>query len=117
MTAETTFNWSAEFGDKLLTKDGETDTTSALNNLDAVMIYFSAHWCPPCRGFTPKFAENYNKLKEANKKFECIFASSDKDEAAFKSYFADMPWLALPYSERAKKEALATKHSCNGIPH
>ena len=26
-------------------------------------IYFSAHWCPPCRGFTPKLVEWYGKVK------------------------------------------------------
>merc|ERR1712151_1254285 len=66
---------------------------------------------------TPKFAEAYKKLKEAGKKFEVIFASSDKDEAAFKSYWDEMPWLALKYELREEKEGLADKFKCQGIPH
>merc|ERR1712110_541325 len=27
-------------------------------------IYFSAHWCPPCRGFTPTLAKHYKAYKE-----------------------------------------------------
>ncbi len=47
-----------------------------------VGIYFSAHWCPPCRAFTP----NLVKFRDKNKdEFEIVFVSSDKDEAAQKS--------------------------------
>merc|ERR1712224_791126 len=31
-------------------------------------------------------------------------------------YFKEMPWLALPYSDRAKKDALSKKFKVNGIP-
>lgn len=105
------------FGDKLVSKDGDVNTEEALAGLEAVGIYFSAHWCPPCRGFTPVFAKKYNELKEAGKKFQTVFASSDQDQEACKSYFADMPWLCLPYAERALKETLAKKYGCNGIPY
>lgn len=64
-------------------------------------LYFSAHWCPPCRGFTPKLAEMYNDgLKD---KMEIIFISSDRYESAFNEYFGEMPWLALPYAKRSEK--------------
>jgi len=105
------------FGDKLLTKDGEVETTTALSGIDSVAIYFSAHWCPPCRKFTPELSKKYNALKAAGKKFEIIFASSDKDEAAFNGYFAEMPWLALPFSKRDLKNTLASDYECNGIPY
>mmetsp|Transcript_53925 Transcript_53925/g.101086 ORF Transcript_53925/g.101086 Transcript_53925/m.101086 type:complete len:442 (-) Transcript_53925:65-1390(-) len=102
-------------GEKLLSAGGEVDTATAFEGKKAVGLYFSAHWCPPCRGFTPKLAEAYkNHLKE--KGLEVVFISSDRDEASFKEYFGEMPWLALPYSERKKKEDLSKKFKVSGIP-
>ena len=33
--------------------------------------------------------------------------SSDEDEAAFKEYFAEMPFVALPFERREDKDALS----------
>eukprot|EP00972_Heterocapsa_arctica_P107681 15861171-Heterocapsa_arctica.AAC.1 len=52
------------FGPQLLTKDGLKPTDEVLADKKFVSIYFSAHWCPPCRGFTPVAAEKYNQAKE-----------------------------------------------------
>ncbi|KAL2633611.1 hypothetical protein R1flu_005090 [Riccia fluitans] len=85
-----------------------------------VGLYFSAHWCPPCRSFTPKLVQIYNELKEEGKPFEIIFISSDRDEEAFKKYFDEMPWLALPYSDRERtvntKQKLGEYFMVKGIP-
>jgi nucleoredoxin len=85
------------FGETLLKGKEEISVADAFADKDAIAIYFSAHWCPPCRGFTPKLAEQHKALKDAGKKFEIIFASSDKNQEAFDEYYAEMPWLALPY--------------------
>ena len=58
-----------------------------------VGIYFSAHWCPPCRGFTPKLVESYNTMKAAGKNFEIVFVSSDNDEAGFDEYYGAGPLI------------------------
>ena len=77
-------------------------------------LYFSAHWCPPCRGFTPQLAKFYEEgLKD---KMEIVFCSSDKDQAQFDEYAAEIPWLALPYEKRAEKEALSDACGVEGIP-
>lgn len=111
------YDWIAEFGtEKLQGKDGEVDTNT-LSSLDVVMIYFSAHWCPPCKGFTPVLVEKYQKLKEAGKKFECVFVSSDQSQKDFDGYFAEMPWLAMQYSDVANKEKLRGKHGCHNFPY
>jgi len=102
-------------GAKLLSKDGEVDTEAALKGKNAIALYFSGHWCPPCRGFTPKLAEWYSDNLKA-KGLEVVFVSSDKDADGFKEYFGEMPWLALPYSERDTKEALDKKYKVQGIP-
>ena len=75
-----------------------------------------AHWCPPCRGFTPTLSKWYTAFKEKNPNFEMVFASSDRDEAAFKEYHSEMSFLALPYSERDAKTALSKKCKVSGIP-
>jgi len=78
-------------------------------------FYFSAHWCPPCRGFTPQLAEWYTKdLKP--KGLEVVFVSSDKDEEQFKDYFKEMPWLALDFEDRKRKAQLSGMFGVRGIP-
>lgn len=81
-----------------------------------IAVYFSAHWCPPCRTFTPKLIETYKKMKAKGVEFEIIFASSDKEQKQFDEYYAEMPWLAIPYSDRARKQALSQKFGVTGIP-
>ena len=111
-------SWApALFGDVLVGRDGtERDTTTALAG-KTVGIYFSAHWCPPCRQFTPSFARAYEKLTgEKGKDFEVVFVSSDRDERAFDEYRGEMPWLALPFAARDKKAELSRKFKVNGIP-
>merc|ERR1711939_306117 len=77
-------------------------------------IYFSAHWCPPCRGFTPKLAEFYKDgLKD---KMEIFFVSSDRDQKSFDEYFAEMPWQALPFEKREEKGTLSDMFGVSGIP-
>jgi len=102
-------------GNTLTSKDGEVKTTEALQNKTAIALYFSAHWCPPCRGFTPQLAKWYTADLKA-KGLEVVFVSSDRDEDSFKEYFAEQPWLALPYAERELKETLSRKFKVSGIP-
>ncbi len=67
------------------------------NDIKSVGLYFSAHWCPPCRSFTPKLAQLYEEIKTNSKSFEILFVSSDKDEESFNKYRAQMPWPAFPF--------------------
>ena len=87
----------------------------AANN-DVVGLYFSAHWCGPCRAFTPELKKLHAELRAAGKKFEVVFLSSDRDQEAFDGYFGEMPWLALPYAARAAKEDLSKLFEVRGIP-
>jgi thiol-disulfide isomerase/thioredoxin len=66
-----------------------------LHALDLVGIYFSAHWCPPCRKFTPLLAEVYKEIAAAGKKIGVVFVSSDRDEESFREYFRKMPWVMI----------------------
>lgn len=81
-----------------------------------VMVYFSAHWCPPCRAFTPQLAKFYQKHSK-DKNFEIIFASWDQSKAEFDEYYKEHPWLAFPY-ETSKQivEQLGNKHQIRSIP-
>merc|ERR1719231_1447567 len=96
-------------------KDGDVKTADALAGKTTVGLYFSAHWCPPCRGFTPKLAKAYTDSLKA-KGMEIVFVSSDRDDEAFKDYFGEQPWLALPFAERDLKAKLSKQYKVSGIP-
>ncbi|CAN0847952.1 Probable nucleoredoxin 2 [Linum grandiflorum] len=89
-------------------------------------LYFSAQWCLPCEKFTPKLIPIYQKIKQtlaANSNnnnnnehdFEVVFVSNDRDQDGFESYFAQMPWLALPFGDPNIK-TLAKHFDVQGIP-
>jgi len=94
--------------------NSEVATASALAG-KSVAVYFSAHWCPPCRNFTPKLANAYKSHLKA-KGLEVIFVSSDRDAKAFEAYFQSQPWLAVPFKEQGVKAALSKKYGIRGIP-
>ncbi|KEG14700.1 tryparedoxin [Trypanosoma grayi] len=100
-------------GVKLLSKSGDVALSSLAGK--TVFFYFSASWCPPCRGFTPVLLEFYDKY-HASKNFEVILVSWDEEEDGFATYFAKMPWLSLPFANRAEAEELGRKFGVESIP-
>ena len=100
---------------KFINKDKEEINSNDFFNekTEVIGLYFSAHWCPPCRKFTPKLA----KLYEADgKKFKVVFVSSDKTQEDFDKYLKDMPWYALEYKNSDLKNILSNIFEIKGIP-
>jgi thiol-disulfide isomerase/thioredoxin len=88
--------------DQLLS-DPKTPVSVAdvLAGKEFVLLYASAHWCPPCRQFTPRLMKFYSKFKN---NVEVVFLSADHDEDGFESYFASMPWKAVPYDDDGREK-------------
>mmetsp|Transcript_9655 Transcript_9655/g.16099 ORF Transcript_9655/g.16099 Transcript_9655/m.16099 type:complete len:150 (+) Transcript_9655:64-513(+) len=106
------------FGEQLLTREGLKPTSEVMQGKTRIAIYFSAHWCPPCRAFTPMLAEFYEQLSEEDpSSLQIVFVSSDRDEASFNEYYGTMPWVALPLSNSSAKQSLASKFGVRGIPY
>ncbi|CAH0475876.1 unnamed protein product [Peronospora belbahrii] len=108
--------WSEQLGAKLQTKEGLQDTDQKLAGKKVVGFYFSAHWCPPCRQFTPFLSALYEDMVEEHPEFELIFVSSDRDPKQFTEYYGEMTFLAIPFDQRATIQALNTKFGVTGIP-
>jgi nucleoredoxin len=92
------------------------DVASSTFDDKHLMLYFSAHWCPPCRGFTPELVKVYNGLQKTRSDVELLFVSSDNEDSEFNEYYSEMPWLALKYEDRDAKSALSSMFEVEGIP-
>lgn len=107
--------WDALGTEFLQGEAGETVSVDEIRGKGKTIgLYFSAHWCGPCRGFTPNLITAYNDhLKK--KDLEIIFVSSDRSPADFQSYFGTMPWLGIP-PEDPRKAKLSKLFGVQGIP-
>ena len=90
---------------------------SALASKKLIAVYFSAHWCGPCRKFTPQLVEYYNRVAPQHPEFEIVFYSHDRSPADFETYMheTNMPWPAIDFSKLKAKQVLA-KNAGPGIP-
>ncbi len=100
----------------LVNKKGEKLEKSDIQNIDYVLYYWSAHWCGPCKKFTPKLVELY-KNNGGGEKFEVVFVSSDRSKDKMLNYMqkANMEWPAIEYGQ--KKNTSIRKFGSGYIPH
>ena len=105
--------WKTTFSDGLLDAAGKA---VSLDNLKGklVAIYFSAHWCPPCKAFTPKLVAFRDK-NEAE--LEVVFVSSDKSQQEKDKYMQEtqMKWPTVPFRSKSGMD-LKQKFGVRGIP-
>jgi thiol-disulfide isomerase/thioredoxin len=95
---------------------GQEVSSAAVLDTEHILLYFSAHWCPPCQAFTPELVEFY-KEHGGGRLFEVILISNDHSEDEMFSYMNEtgMSWPAVKYrSDSAKK--LDSSYSGDGIP-
>jgi len=100
----------------LIDANGNRIATGDLLDTDYLLLYFSAHWCPPCQVFTPKLVEFY-RSHGGGQLFHTLLVSSDHSETAMFDYMREthMPWPAIQYSSPAIN-ALNRTYSGDGIP-
>jgi mannosyl-glycoprotein endo-beta-N-acetylglucosaminidase len=104
-----------DLGVRLLGNGTSAPIGEALRN-KVVGLYFSAHWCPPCRSFTPHLQQCYELLKGMGRPFEIVFVSRDHTPEEFAEYFSTMPWLALPFEPANIRATLSRGFAVSGIP-
>ena len=108
----------ALLGATLLSDEGQPIQTSNANltGYEAIGIFFSGHWCPPSRKFTPELVKTYKMMRANGKSFQIVFVSSDESVEEFKLYHGEMPWLAVPYEHRGRMHELRNMFDVEGIP-
>ena len=83
----------------------------------ATLLYFSAHWCGPCRQFTPMLKVFYELAIQGGAELEVIFVSSDRSDRDMMDYFrtAHGSWLAVPFFSQ-QRQFLSNHFGVRGIP-
>lgn len=87
-----------------------------LSQFELVGYYFSASWCPPCRGFTPILDAAYKQMLSNNCQIELVLVSSDQDPTAAAEYYKKMSFCMLDFNNTQKKSFLSQKYKVSGIP-
>merc|ERR1711963_1080037 len=86
-------------GATLIKADGsKVEADKALESKDLVLYYSSAHWCPPCRQFTPMLKDFYGEVEDD---LEIVFVSSD--------------WCGVEHNSSLAND-LKQKYGVQGIP-
>lgn len=79
---------------------------AAPGGIKYLAVYYSAHWCGPCRAFTPDLVDFYNEVKADHPELEMVFVTSDRSEEEWEDYILQekMPWHSIQFRKAAKSK-------------
>ena len=103
-------------GTHVQNRNGTKISLSDISSKNEVIgIYFSAHWCGPCRSFTPKFKQRYTNWIEKGKTLKVIFVSLDKNRESFDEYYRSMhdEWFAIPFNQNDRRKDINMRLNTN----
>lgn len=108
-------NLAKLFDNKLVDAKGKRVKSDDLARVKYVAVYFSAHWCPPCRAFTPKLVKFVEEHKKGDN-FAVVFVSFDRSEKDMLGYMSEagMSWGGM-LGRGARLKGIDA--GINGIPH
>ena len=82
----------------LIDKSGSSYNPGNIQDKKVFVLYFSAHWCPPCRQFTPVLTEQFRQYLQTSSKVMVIFVSGDRNLQEQLEYMRHShgDWPAVP---------------------
>ena len=96
-------------GTHVMNQNGRKTALSELaKDNEVIGIYFSAHWCGPCKRFTPQLMERYTNWKKIGRPLSIVFISLDKNQEAFDEYYRSMhsEWFTIPFKESERRQCI-----------
>ncbi|KAI5611146.1 nucleoredoxin [Silurus asotus] len=97
----------------LLRNNRQTTDSSSLEG-SYVGIYFSAHWCRSQARINGEGC--FRKGIQRKNMCQIKHADDPLSEDSFTQYFSEMPWLAVPYTDEARRSRLNRLYGIQGIP-
>ncbi|MHC4648119.1 MAG: thioredoxin-like domain-containing protein, partial [Planctomycetota bacterium] len=103
------------FALKPLDQDSDSDEEIRLEG-KAVLLYFWATWCTPCKASTPALKQLYAELKKRHAdRFVMLGLSLDSDETSVRRYIGKetIPWPQICIGRHSK---VAADYGVTGVP-
>ncbi|CAI5487212.1 unnamed protein product, partial [Closterium sp. Naga37s-1] len=107
-----------ESGEPLDAELAKERIADSLAGKRVVGLYFGAAWCPPCEPLLQRLTSAYHGISEKHGKhaLEVVYVSCDTNEREFLESVKGVPWLAVPFADKATRDALVERFSSKAIP-
>jgi len=115
-SGESSHPFLSQYAVEIGRSDGSAAEQQEFTSKQYVLVYFSAHWCSPCRAFTPLLVQYYNQ-RGGGQKFEVVFVSDDYTAQDMVGYMREMqmPWVGVRWRSDGAR-AIARRYCGPGIP-
>jgi nucleoredoxin len=99
-------------------RDGNVlDKDEVVLKSEKIALYFSGHFCAPCRQFTPLLKDFYAEVNEDEKMLEIIFVSLDKSKEDQETYHKEhSDWPRIAFDDEEIRLALKAEMGVEKIP-